>query len=236
MADAGKLRIVLLPGIHGTADLFEGFIATCPEEFEAIPLSFPTDRILTYDALAAEVFEQIVNLRPNIVLGESFAGPLTLRFAAEYPEGLIGLVLVASFVLPPGPRWSRFLPWGFLFHYSRLFYPLRALMAGSSRRGALVRQAGNVIKRVNPGVLASRMRSALTVDAREWLRSCHMPILYLVAKADRVVRRQSLKAILRERPDVLCREIQTNHFVLQLEPEKAWIAISEFVRKYCKAA
>src|SRR5438105_3977438 len=126
MPDGEKIRVALLPGLHGTAQLFEDFIAKCPPNFEAIPISYPVDRVLGYDALVAELGEQITNIRPNIILGESFAGPLALRIAAVQPNGVIAVVLVASFVLAPAPRWIRYLPWKTMFRLRTPLYVIRA--------------------------------------------------------------------------------------------------------------
>src|SRR5437016_1461076 len=100
---ARKIRVILLPCLNGTAHLFDEFIAKCPSEFEPIPISFPTDQIHSYESLATEIYNQIEGDSPLVILGESFSGPLALRFAAMQPAGLIAVVLVASFVMPPVP-------------------------------------------------------------------------------------------------------------------------------------
>ncbi len=225
-----KTRIVLLPGLHGTHHLFEPLLQHCPPEFEPVVISHPRDREHTYEDRAAEIRGQLKGHGPMILLGESYSGPLALRLAAEKPEGLVAVVLVGTFVLPPGPRWARFLPWEFIFRMRTPVYVLRALVGGSSGNAAMVVKANAILKSVSNKVLATRLRSTLTVDARPWLAACPVPILYLEGAKDYVVRRHCLKAIQRHRPDVVSRTLPTSHFILQLAPADAWKAITEFLK------
>lgn len=226
-----RIRVVLLPGLHGTGDLFDSFVKQCPPEFDPITVNYPRDRVLSYEALACEVQSHVTGSSPMVLVGESFSGPLALRLASKRPPGLIAVVLVASFVLPPAPSWLRFLPWQSLFHTRIPFYKLRAIAAGSRDEMEILVKAGRIMKDVSANVLASRVCSTLTVDARSWLGSCPVPLLYLAGARDRLVRPHSLASILECRPDVVCRTMQTSHFVLQLAPTQAWNAIVEFIRE-----
>ncbi|MFA5191371.1 MAG: alpha/beta hydrolase [Verrucomicrobiia bacterium] len=225
-----KTRVVLLPGLHGTHDLFEPLLQHCPPEFDPLVISHPRDRELSYEELAGEVRTQITGYSPMILLGESYSGPLALRLASERPEGLVAVVLVGTFVLPPGPRWARFLPWELIFRMRTPIYVLRALVGGSPEDVAMVVKTAAILKNVSASVLATRLRSTLTVDARPWLAACPVPILYLAGAKDLVVRRHCLKSILRHRPDVVSRTLPTSHFILQLAPADAWKAITEFLQ------
>lgn len=230
MNNNNKTRIVLLPGLHGTHHLFEPLLQHCPPEFEPLVISHPGDRELSYEELAAEVRSKITGHSPMILLGESYSGPLALRLASERPEGLVAVVLVGTFVLPPGPRWARYLPWKLIFRMRVPIYVLRALVGGSHGNAAMMAKTSAILKTVSTGVLATRLRSTLTVDARPWLAACPVPILYLAGAKDYVVRRHCLKAIQRHRPDVVSRTLPTSHFILQLAPADAWKAITEFLQ------
>ncbi|MBI5684927.1 MAG: alpha/beta hydrolase [Verrucomicrobia bacterium] len=225
-----RIRVVLLPGLHGTSDLFNSFLRQCPSEFEPITIEFPRDRALSYEVLADEVQSRVKSSTPTVLVGESFSGPLALRLASEWSEGLIAVVLVASFVLPPAPSWLRFFPWRSLFHMRTPLYLLRTAVAGSLDEAEVLAKASRILGGISADALASRLRSTLTVDARPWLASCPSPILYLAGAKDRLIRRHCLNSILRCRPDVVCRTLQTTHFVLQLAPDDAWEAITSFLQ------
>ena len=108
-------------------------------------------------------------------------------------------------------------------------YAIRAALAGKSASGELLRRARDVVREVSADVLAARVRSVLTVDARDWLKNCPAAILYLAGKQDRLVKARSFEAIKEIRPDVGRREIAAPHFVLQIAPAEAWQAIGDFV-------
>lgn len=228
-----KTRIYLFPGLDGTAKLLEQFVAECPSEFEPVPISYPSDRVLDYDQLADVVRKKIADDVPTVFLGESFGGPLALRLAASKPRNLIGVVLVATFVKPPARSLWRFLPWGIGFRLRAPVYAIRAALAGKSASGELLRRARDVVREVKPEVLAARVSSVLTVNAREWLRECPAPILYIAGKYDRLVKARSFEAIREIRPDAVRREIAAPHFVLQIAPTEAWRAIGDFVTEKC---
>jgi surfactin synthase thioesterase subunit len=40
-------KLVLLPGMDGTSELFAPFIAALPKDFEPIPIRYPRDRFLS---------------------------------------------------------------------------------------------------------------------------------------------------------------------------------------------
>lgn len=198
-----------------------------------MPIAYPPDRVLDYGSLADVVGERITDDAPMILLGESFGGPLAIRLASRKPKSLIGVVLVATFVTPPAPSIARFLPWRLGFRIRAPLYAIRAALAGKTASGDLLRRAREVVREVRADVLAARVRSTLTVDARDWLKDCRTPILYLAGKKDRLVKSRSFEAIQKLRPDVVRREIDAPHFVLQIAPAEAWRAIRNFVAEQC---
>ena len=219
----------MLPGLDGTARLLDEFVEKCPLGFEPMPIAYPPNRVLSYDALAELVASKIADDAPMILLGESFGGPLALRLASLRPRNLVAVVLVATFVRPPAPSLARFLPWRIGFRMRAPVYAIRAALAGKTASGELLRHAREVLRDVSPDVLAARVRSVLTVDGREWLKNCPAPILYLAGKQDRLVKPRCFETIKMIRPDVVHREIPAPHFVLQIAPSEAWRAIEDFV-------
>jgi pimeloyl-ACP methyl ester carboxylesterase len=225
-----NIRLLLLPGLHGTEELFRPFLDSAPPEFDLRVMSFPTDQILSYEALADRVQEHLKDTTPTVLLGESFSGPLALMAAERQPNGVVGVILVASFVLPPAPSWLRFLPWRLIFKISAPLYVLRALLANSKDAGVILRRTSGVMKNISPAVLAARIHSVLTVNATAALRSCGVPILYLIGSHDKIVRPWNLKKIRALRPDVVVGGIEAPHFILQYAPLQAWQSISKFIQ------
>ncbi len=77
------MKIVMLPGLDGTGLLFEPALATCPAEFEAIPLALSQDEPSTYADLAERVLRDLPGEEPYLLLAESFSGPLALEVARK---------------------------------------------------------------------------------------------------------------------------------------------------------
>jgi pimeloyl-[acyl-carrier protein] methyl ester esterase len=222
------IRIILLPGLHGTAELFEDFVAAAPPGFQTEVMAFPKDRKHSYaDLLDRCRLDWANDERPTILLGESFSGPLALELARQCPKGLIGVVLVATFVSAPAPAFLRHLPWSWMFRLRVPIYTIRSFFA-YGETGRILRKALRTVREVKAEVLADRLRSTLMVDAREALRECPVPILYLQAKKDWVVGRRSARIIHRLRPDVTFVEIAASHFLLQQNPKAAWAVIEKF--------
>jgi pimeloyl-ACP methyl ester carboxylesterase len=234
-------RLVLLPGLDGTGALFRAFLDVCPASFEATAVSFPGDRELSYGDLEQLVWKRLVDLsstsndasRPLVLLGESFSGPLALRIASRQPERLAAVILAASFVLSPAPTWIRYLPWRAIFRLP--LSALRRWLAVRGKQRQLAVEMQRALRQVDPGVLAGRMREIFAVDAREDLRRCPVPVLYIYGTRDRLVRRGSRRRIAALRPDAIFRPVPASHFVLQLAPRESWGIITEFMARVAPA-
>ena len=227
-----KTRIVLLPGLHGTGALFQDFVASTPPGYEVSTITFPLLEPLSYQDLTDLVCERLLGDRSRLILlGESFSGPLALFVAERKPPGLSGVILVASFILPPARSWARFLPWKTSF---RVVNALTKRLVEPSRVNGSVSVVGQIIRelhKVSPSVLADRVRSILHVNASNALIHCPVPILYLTGTKDLIVRKKCLGDIYRFRPDIHVRSIPSHHFLLQSVPSLIWQNIDWFVEK-----
>jgi pimeloyl-ACP methyl ester carboxylesterase len=231
-----EIPIVLLPGLDGTGELFEPLIDCLPEGITPIVISYPRDRPLDYRDLKKIVMDKLPTGTEFFILGESFSGPLAVMIAAERPEGLKGLILCATFIRNP----FRFIPsWASIFSVSCIYrlWPLliriRTICAGNQIK-EFARMAIEVIKTVRPDVIAGRVKSVFRVDVEKELRSCALPILYLMGAEDRLIKKHNFEKIKKVRHDVLLKEIKTRHFILQLEPMKASKELVEFMDKAVK--
>jgi pimeloyl-ACP methyl ester carboxylesterase len=66
-------------------------------------------------------------------------------------------------------------------------------------------------------------------DEAARLKALAVPLLYVLARQDRLVRRSSLEAIRLANPDTVVAEIDGPHFILQREPQAAADAITRFI-------
>ena len=97
-----KLTLVLLPGLNGTAGLFEPLLSVATDEYELIVISYPTDVMKSYEELTADVLQKISHINGRFILiGESFSGPIAILLSAQNISGHMGTILVATFASAP---------------------------------------------------------------------------------------------------------------------------------------
>jgi surfactin synthase thioesterase subunit len=75
------------------------------------------------------------------------------------------------------------------------------------------------------------MREVMNVDKREALQNCDLPILYLVAKQDRSVKRRSLREMKSIKATMEVAEIDGPHLLLQREPDECLDAMNRFITR-----
>lgn len=223
--------LVLLPGLDGTGELFRPLLAELPGWIHPVVVSYPRERELGY----AELLPLVVRTLPTdahfVILGESFSGPLAVMAAAGKPAGLEGVILCASFVRKPFrtlPSWLGVLCIGPIFRLWPAVLRLRTLPMRAELRG-LLPLALAAIGSVRPSVVAARVRALMNVDARAQLQAMAVPLLYLQALRDPLIRKHNAEEITRIRPDARLAQVDTWHFLLQLEPRRAAAEIASFI-------
>src|SRR5688572_26917953 len=189
--------LILLAGLDGTTKLFDAFVAAAPPgvAFRALPL--PNDGPQTYARLTDWLAEQIGS-EEVILVAESFSGPLAILTAVRCPS-VRGLVLCASFVEPPLPRWLAQLP-QWLHSRPPPRSMLRLFLTGGD--GALADAVISAVSSVHGRVMAERISAVLSVDVTSELKGLPQPILYLRGTRDRLVSAKSARRIASLRPSI----------------------------------
>lgn len=223
-----KPLVVLLPGLDGTGILFEQFAPVLQEHCEVQVITYPTDTVLDYTQLIEYVAARLPE-RPFIILGESFAGPIALHLAASEQAPITGVVLCATF--------SRYPLW-WLAPVSGIVnsLPIYQLRDTAFSRWAMKHELGSAllaevdraVAAVRPPVMLARMRAVLSMDATPQLKQVTVPLYYMRATRDAVVRSGASRHMLKHRPDMQVEDFATHHFLLQSMPQEAAAAIAAF--------
>jgi pimeloyl-[acyl-carrier protein] methyl ester esterase len=226
-------RLILLPGMDGTGDLFASFASALPEGTRPVALRYPPDRCLSYSELLEFVQSSCKTSEPFAILAESFSSPIAISFAATRPSNLVGLVLCVAFANSPLKGWkcsfaSVLVP--VLLRAGLPDFAARRWLVGPDAPAELLAAVRTAIRSLRPQVLASRMREVLTADSRAELAKIEVPILYIRAKRDRLVSASSLEEIRRAKPDVCVIEIDGPHLLLQREPALTAAAVVRFLQ------
>jgi len=226
-----KNTLVLLPGLNGTTRLFDRLVECAQDEFNVLTIAYPTQEKRTYTELTIDVLAQLEGINGNyIILGESFSGPLALFLSERKPRGLLGLVLVATFIKAPNLRLGRFLPWTIGFSLAKPLYSIRLSMSKKENQ-SLISAISTELQSVSPRVLSHRIEQVFSVNATESLRNCDVPVVYFRGTKDYVVPKKNLSDILSIKPEVKVVEFNAQHFLLQSNPVQAYKEIKSFAEE-----
>lgn len=221
------IRAILLPGMDGTGELLTEFATALAPELVARVVSYPKDVALDYAALTEFVAEVLPREGSFVLIAESFSGPIAIELAARKPEGLIGLVLCASFARLPKSRVLR------IFEAIQHVLPAKRLPIGlampwlmgrwSTREWA--RRVRDAVRSVSSETIRTRLRAVADVDVTAMIAQIDCPLLYLKGSHDRLVGDAGWLAIRERSRNAVCIEIEGPHFLLQAKPEECAAAI-----------
>jgi pimeloyl-[acyl-carrier protein] methyl ester esterase len=225
-------HLVLLPGMDGTGDLFEDFVAALPQGVGVRVGRYPAHDYLGYRQLRASVEELTRDLNEFVFIAESFSSPLAIMFAAENPPNLAALIICAGFASNPFPVVGPVLralarPWLFRLRPPSLLFD-RYIFEATTSAGLRDKVRRN-LRTVSPEVLAGRAREIVSCDARRELTQIKIPMLYVQGANDRLIKARCFEEIQKIRPDVQLASISAPHLVLQHQPHKS----VEIILKFC---
>lgn len=219
----------MLPGLDGTGELFAPLL----DALGAVQTS-----VVRYES--ERTFDDYVNTatqalapRDNVLVAESFSGPVALALSAKHSERIKRLVLCATFAESPFRSLLRLTP----FVPSALFGPsptqpfmLQQACLNGERDNQLLDRAVSVLRSVPAARMHARLATLATVDVRPLLSSVKAPALYLRATRDRVVHRRLGRALTDELANVSVQEIDGPHLLLQARPRECAEAILRFIK------
>lgn len=232
--NACPTKLVLLPGMYGTAELFADFEAALPGMFAAERIGYPNDRFLSYAELLELIRLRVPASEPYVIVAESFSTTLAIQFAATHPENLKGLVLSAGFATGPMRGLVRavclflmpLMPYLPVHEFASGFILLR-----SSAPDSLQARVRDAIASAEPRVLMERARIALRCNALEELGKVNVPMLYLQARRDLLVNAACLEDIRRVKPEIEVVALDGPHLLLQQMARETAVIVADFVRR-----
>ena len=222
------METLLLPGMDGTGRLFASLEHHLAPDLRARVVAFPPDQPRSYAKLIGEI---AVPTGPFAIVAESFSGPLGIRLATRYPDQVLALVLVATFVRNPSSvaRWVQAWLGSHLFRVRLPDVALRLGLLGMDAADDEVNDLRAALLSVEPAVLAGRLREIVSVDVSQEFAAGKAPVLYIAGGRDRLVGPRVFAQMKRLRPDMEIRMLDAPHLVLQRRPLEAARLISEFL-------
>lgn len=229
-----RRHLVLLPGLDGTGSLFAPLLSVLPEEFIPVVITYPKDKMLYYNQLFPYIREIMPWGKPYILLAESFAGPMALKFAAEQRENIDAIVLCSAFfskIAPPSRSWTSFFTKEKWFENATPGSAVKQLVTGGVCEPALLSAIKSAINSVRPEVLSHRIRLMFETDVTAALKEVTAPILCLAGSQDKLGSAQAMEMLFKIKPNTACVTLDTSHLVLQTKPREAIEAIQKFLQQ-----
>lgn len=222
-------RVLLLPGLDGTGRLFAPLQAELAEDLETTAIRYTDERV--FEEYLQTVAGRMADTG-NILMAESFSGPIALALLSRFPSRIRCAVLCATFAVSPFRN---------LCHAARLV-PVWSFRSSPLRR-SLIRHFGlngelhhsivpEVIDAADgvPGVVTKSRLSVLSqVNMLPLLSGIQHPILILQASHDRVVSRRLGRQLIDGLPRAQMRIIEGPHMLMQTRPAECATAIRDFL-------
>jgi len=224
-------KVLLLPGLDGTGHLFNRLVVALEPSARAQIVRYPGDRFLRYDELADLVRAQ-APVEPYAIVAESFSGPIAALVASHKPKALRGIILFASFVAPPAPRILRGAPLALLVRFGLSAGLVRLFLLESTTGPDIVTDTLDVIRTVSPALLAARLRQVLCTDASRALRSCSVPVVYVVGANDKLLGKRGFRGVRSAIPDIEVVTLEGPHLLLQARSQECATVISKYLRRW----
>jgi len=230
---AGR-KLVLLPGMHGSAELFDDFIAALPDGFAAQAVGYPNDVRQSYPVLLEFLGREIPVSEPYVIVAESFSTPLAIQFAAQDPPNLRGLILAAGFATSPVRGWLQALTPFVAPALARLPVSGVAARIGAPRAAGfepLMDRVRITTAAIRPNVLMDRIQSVIACNVLAQICEIKVPMLCLQSRHDRVVNAVCVEEMRRAKPDMDVMVLDGPHLLLQAMPQQTAEIVAEFVRR-----
>ena len=217
-----SLKLVMLPGMDGTGDLFTPFLKTLPNTFEPEIIPLPASASMSYREHADYVRDQLPQGEPFLLLAESFSTPIACYIADDPPPNLLGLVLVSGYWHPPRPTLGRFLaelPIRFLLRLGSRKRIARHYLIGKDIGPRRLQQFQDVVKSLDPKVIEHRLK--LASSAQPFTPVIHLPCLQVIARDDKLMSSNRQTAFDSIFPRLMSFKLHGPHMLLQAKPEFA---------------
>jgi pimeloyl-ACP methyl ester carboxylesterase len=222
------LTLVLLPGLDGTGRFFWRLERELQGHIPVQVINYPDQPIASYEDAIAYVQLKLPH-QPLVILGESFSGPVATEIAARQPDLIKGLILAATFLENPWPRWLI----RSIARYSPEKVPPRMMcwaLHGNADDPELNKLLREIVAGLPPAVRASRLRAVGAADARQAFLSVNCPVLALHGRDDWLVPKRSMEQACQAKPNASLKLLAGAHMLLQRNAPEAATAILAFMR------
>ena len=221
------MRLVLLPGMDGTGELFSPLLQHIA--VNTLVISLPQSGAQDYETLTAYVLSQLPD-EEYVLLAESFSGPIGARVASLNSPLMKGVIFVATFLSPPNRKLlnlAKSLPLKSMTRIPVSSVVIRLLLLGWSSSRFMLSSFMNALDSVHEQVLKER------INAIRRMGGCRLntitPTLYIRASDDRLVSGDKWRKFSETCNDFSLVEVKGPHMILQGQAEECAEVINRFI-------
>ncbi len=212
------MKLVLLPGLDGTGQLFKPLLEALPQSIETLIIYYPNDQKLNYKKLYEYVSVRLPD-EDYVLVGESFSGYIAYQVALSKPENLKSIIFVASFLSSPRPillSLLKYLPIKLLLSFPIPTFIIKLFLLDSSATKETIHLLKQTIQKISVDVISFRLNEINKIPTK--LDNVPISATYIQANQDRLVPKKSLEAIKVLFPHLHQETIDAPHFCLQSNP------------------
>ncbi len=223
------MKLVLLPGMDGTGELFYPLLEKLPLNLDIQVITFSKREKQSYSELSSKIKQQLPTA-PFVLVAESFSGILAYRISLDNKIPLQKLILIATFLQKPRPVLLRFLP---LIPHSLMFSSLlpsflyQIFCLGHRGDANLLASLKASLKHVDKSVLANRLRLISGLDFPS--ENSKVETLIINPLKDRLVPKSVSSRIQSRFADATVKEVDGPHFISQVCAEEVSVCILGFI-------
>ncbi len=221
------MKLVLLPGLDGTGDLFKPFTEVLPSSIIVQVIDYDLKNKQSYNDLVKYVISSLPK-EDFILLAESFSGPIAYQIALRKPRQLKSLILVATFLENPRPLLLKFIPNSRIFSLPIPTLIIKLFFLGFSAKTEIIDLFKTTIKKVSPNVIVYRLKEIAQLKTLD--KSFELRTTYIQASNDKLVLNKSLRSWQKICKNINVFQVNGNHFILQTSPIRCAEIITEEVR------
>ena len=235
-----KFNLVFLPGLHGTAELFDDLVtqiqALEPQlevSFQTTLISYPTDLKQSYSKLFDWLCTHLAPHKKSdssiVIISESFSTPLDLKLADKSPHKIQALIIGGGFCASPASPSFALLPLRPLFLIAPPRTAVSHFLTGPNSSANLVTKVRSAVKKVPSKILSQRVRSILTLEEEQTPTIKNTPVLLLQAENDTLIPWEIQNQLEQHLPHATSHWLESPHLIFQAHPKTCASHILEFL-------
>jgi len=229
------MRLILLPGLDGTGELFSEFTEGLSKNISVTCINYPEQECLDYSELVEYVRSRLPVHEDFVLLAESFSGPIAFRLALLEFKHLQAIIFVASFLRNPNRRFmrvTRILPLAMLLRFSPPDFIVRKWLLGDEANNEVILKFKSILKRLPISTIVFRLRQIRNLSCLSGTIS--IPTYYIRAQGDRLVGESNTQDFMQRCLNLKSVTINGPHFILQSKAKNCANYVNQCVNELIK--